>query len=144
MAAEFVTGTLKDMGAAGAAISVLLTTITALVGAVIFQYKQGNKVYSYRLAERDTLNKALTDSSTAINASTKIADERNDILADLVEVTTKQVIGLDHLKSQLDDMRAEIKEQNKVIAFLSEAHRTNTGIITDTRNYIQQLPRRSR
>lgn len=144
MAAEFVTSTLKDMGAAGAAISVLLTAITALVTANIFQYKQGNKVYGYRLAERDTLNKALTDSSAALNASTRIAEERNEIISELSDVIAKQTIGLEHLKSQFDEMKTLVGKQTDVIAALAEANRTTTGIVTDTRNWIQQLPRSRR
>jgi uncharacterized phage infection (PIP) family protein YhgE len=141
---ELVTDTLRSWGAAGAAISVLLTAVTALVTANIFQYKQGNKVYGYRLAERDALNKALTDSSTATNASTKIAEERNEIISELADVIAKQTIGLEHLKSQLEEQKALAKEQTNVIGSLAEAVRTMTGIATDTRNYIQNLPRRSR
>jgi len=141
---ELLTDTLRAMGPAGAAISVLLTAVAALSGAVVFQWKQGNKVYGYRLAERDTLNKALTDSSATTNAANKIAEERNDIISELADVTAKQTIGLEHLKSQFEELKDLGKEQTKVIASLAEAHRTNTGIITDIRNYIQQLPRRSR
>jgi methyl-accepting chemotaxis protein len=138
---ELVTDTLRNMGPAGAAISILLAAISALVAGNVFQYKQGNKVYGYRLAERDTLNKALTDSSAAINASTKIADERNEIISELADVIAKQTIGLEHLKSQFEDMKVLVNKQNDVIGSLAEASRTMTGIVTDTRNYIQQLPR---
>lgn len=141
---EFVTSVLKDMGPAGAAISVLLTAVGALAGANIFQYKQGNKVYGYRLAERDTLNKALTDSSAALNASTKVAEERNEIISELADVTARQTIGLEHLKTQCEDTKKLVEKQTDVISSLAEAHRTNTGIITDTRNWIQQLPRSRR
>jgi uncharacterized protein HemX len=141
---DFVNSTLKEMGPAGAAISVLLTAIAALVGAVIFQWKQGNKVYGYRLAERDTLNKALTDSSSALNASNNVAKERNEVISELADVIAKQTIGLEHLKTQFEDTKELVKEQTKVISSLAEANRTMAGIVTDTRNYIQQLPRRSR
>jgi peptidoglycan hydrolase CwlO-like protein len=138
---ELVTDTLRNMGPAGAAISVMLTAVTALVGAVVFQWTQANKVYGYRPAERDALNKALTDSSAAINAFTKIHEERNEKVSELVDVITRQTIGLEHLKTQFDDQKECIKDQTKVIGSLAEAVRTSTGILTDTRNYIQQLPR---
>jgi hypothetical protein len=138
---ELVTDTLRNMGPAGAAISVMLTAVTALTGAIIFQWKQANKVYGYRLAERDALNKALTESSAAINAFTKIHEERTEKVSELVDVISRQTIGLDHLKLQLDDMKVCIKDQTSAFASLAEAVRTCTGIVTDTRNYIQQLPR---
>src|SRR3954471_21640426 len=109
---EFVASTLKEMGAAGAAISVLLTAIGGLVTAVVFQYKQGNKVYGYRLAERDTLNKALTDSSSAMNALSKIAEERNEITSDLVNVIGKQTAAVDHLKIAIDETKKQVEKQN--------------------------------
>lgn len=135
---ELVAGTLEKMGQAGAAISILMTTISALATAVVVQYRQGNKVYGYRLAERDTMNKALTDSSAAINAFTKEAEERNRVIEELADSLGKQASALNHLiellKMHHDAMKDEVKDQTKTIGSLADAIRVNTGMVTDARN----------
>src|SRR3954471_23995277 len=110
---EFVASTLKEMGAAGAAISVLLTAIGGLVTAVVFQYKQGNKVYGYRLAERDTLNKALTDNTAAIHAMTRTAEERNKATQELADAIEKMASAFERLNDRLAMQHDVQKDQLK-------------------------------
>lgn len=146
--AELVNRALEGMGPAGAAISVLLTFITVLGTAVGIQWRQANKVYGYRLAERDTLNKALTDSTTAINSMIKATDERNRVTDELADAIGSQASAFDRLNDrqqmQHEVLKDEVQRQGMVISAASEATRINTGILTDIRNYIQNPGRRSR
>ncbi len=144
---DLVTDALKGMGPAGAFISLQLTAITGLVAAVVLQWKQANKVYGYRLAERDLLNKALTDNTTAINAMTRTAEERNKATHELAEAIDRMASAFERLNDRLGMQHENVKEQLKdsveAIKSMAEAVRVNTGMVTDIRNYIQQ-PRRPR
>lgn len=142
MIPDWVTDVLKGMGPAGAAIAVLLTFIIALATAVGIQWRHSNKVYGYRLAERDTLNKALTDSTAAINSMTRATNERNEVTEELAAAINTQagaaVRLADRQQMQHEVMKDENQRQGMVIGSLAEATRVNTGILTDIRNYIQQ------
>lgn len=142
MIPDWVTEILKGMGPSGAAISVLLTFIIALATAVGVQWRHSNKVYGYRLAERDTLNKALTDSTGAINSMTRATDERNKVTEELAAAINHQAAAAarmsDRQQMQHEVMKDEIQRQGMVIGAQAEATRVNTGILTDIRNYIQQ------
>jgi hypothetical protein len=135
---EFVNSTLKEMGVAGAAISVLLTAVSGLVAAVVFQWRQANKVYGFRLAERDTLNKALTDNTAAINAMVRATEERNRVTQELAAAIAKQATAFERVNDRLEfyheDNREKLTDIRKVIEVMSEAVRVNTGMVTDVRN----------
>lgn len=139
---DFVNEALKGMGPAGAAISVLLTFIAALAAAVGIQWRHSNKVYGYRLAERDTLNKALTDSTAAIKSMTRATDERNKVTEELASAINAQANAgtrlADRQQMQHEVLKDEVQRQGMVISAVSEATRVNSGILTDIRNYIQQ------
>lgn len=145
---ELVTDTLRSMGPAGAAISVMMAAITALTGAVVIQWKQSNKVYSYRIAERDTLNKALTDNTAAINAMARATEERNRVTEELAEAIAKLASAFervnDRIEMQHTVLKDETQRQGLVISAVAEAMRNVTGIVTDVRNHIQAQPRRPR
>lgn len=135
---EFVTATLKGMGAAGAAISVLLTACGALAGAVVFQWKQANKVYGFRLAERDTLNKALTDNTKAIEGMTRATEERNQVTQELADAIAKQAAAFERVNDRVgfyhEDNKEKLTDLRKVTEAMAEAVRTNTGMVTEVRN----------
>lgn len=142
MIPDFVNDSLKTMGPAGAAISVLLTFILALAASVGAMWRHSNKVYGYRLAERDTLNKALTDSTAAIKSMTRATDERNKVTEELAAAINAQAnagarLG-DRQQMQHEVLKDEVQRQGMVISAGAEATRVNSGILTDIRNYIQQ------
>lgn len=151
---EFLASTLKDMGAAGAAISVLLTAVSALVAANVFQYKHGNKVYGYRLAERDTLNAALASSTTSRDKHTKATEDLKDAIEDLADAYKAQAAAFDRLtdrqEMQHETLVNEIQRHGMVISSVAEAMRTLNGSVTEVRNgmtqtlQILQQPRRLR
>lgn len=143
---DLVTSTLRDMGPAGAVISVLLTAIGGLVSAVMIQYRQGNKVYGYRLAERDTLNKALTDNTAAINAMTRATEERNRVTEELAAAIGNLASAFervnDRLEMQHTVMKDEVQRHGLVVSAVADAMRNVAGIVTDVRNHLQQQPQR--
>jgi hypothetical protein len=139
---DFVNEALKGMGPAGAAISVLLTFIAGLATAVVVQWRHANKVYGYRLAERDTLNKALTDGTAALKSMTRATDERNKVTEELAAAINAHASAGAHLRDmqqmQHVILKDEIQRQGMVISAGAEATRVNSGILTDIRNYVQQ------
>jgi hypothetical protein len=145
---DFVNKALEGMGPSGAFISVLVTFIMGLATAVAIQWRHSNKVYGYRLAERDTLNKALTDSTAAINSMTKTADDLNEVTEELAAAITAQASASarlgDRQQMQHEVLKDEVQRQGMVISASAEATRVNSGILTDIRNFLQQSPRRPR
>lgn len=76
---EFVVNALKENGVAGAIIFVLLLAIVVMASVIRALYMHNQKVYGYRLTERDVLNKALTDATVAINDMRRVSEARNDV-----------------------------------------------------------------
>jgi hypothetical protein len=126
MLPDFVRETLKGMGEAGAAITLLLMTIMALTTAVVAQWRQSNKVMKYRLAERDTLNKALIESTTALIASDRVAHQIAEANADLEAAINKLTATFER---SIDRVQSDTVTQNMVISSLAEAVRTHTTTV---------------
>jgi hypothetical protein len=126
--AVFVSKTLLGMGVDGAIITVLMAVITCLAGVIVIQWKLANKIYGYRLAERDTLNKALTDSTSSLRDMFKAAEERNEIIDNLSDVIEKQAVAFEsvaeRIKMQYEVMRDDQKACSAVVTALSESVRT--------------------
>ncbi len=148
---ELVTGTLKEMGAAGAAISVLLTAVAALSGAVVFQWRQANQINGLRLKERDALNKALSDNTAAINGMTRATEERNRVTQELADAIALQASAFERVNDRVgfyhEDNKEKLSDIRKVVESMAEAVRVNTGMVTEVRNgnlTIQQSLQRRR
>ena len=103
---------LEAMGVSGAIISALLAAVSALASANVFQYLQANKVYKYRLAERDTLNKALTDASKVLADMLKVTEERNEINEEQAELISKQAAAFTLLEATVAMQFNTIKDYN--------------------------------
>lgn len=138
---SFVASSLKEMGAAGAAISVLLTAVTALAGAVVIMWKSANTVNAQRLAERDTLNKALSDSSTAINSMNRVIEDRNRVTEELADAMSRTGVAFEVVKERMTSQHEANKEKlasiQLIIESFAESHRALTAICTDIRNFVQ-------
>jgi len=137
----FVGETLKSMGIAGAIIIVLMGVITLLGGIIAIQWKHANKVYGYRLAERDTLNAALNESKTAVAAMAVASKERNDITDEMAEVIAKQAHSFDALSDRIRMHYERLIDDNTrlnfVVSSLSESARIIVGQSTDIKTKIE-------
>lgn len=129
---------LKELGLTGYFISALFTAVAGLSAAVAVQWRQSNKVYGYRLKERDILNKALTDTSANNLVLAEAIRERNVLTSDLVESIQSLVVSNtllhDRIGVMLDVHSREQLAQVEVIKSLSEAIRTQNGMLVDNRN----------
>lgn len=135
-----VSGLLREMGVAGGIISVLMGTIGVLSGVIYAQWRHANKVYGYRLAERDVLNKALTDSANAMQAMLKATEERNDITESLADVIEKQSVSFvsltERIKNNYDGFTRDFNRFEMVITAMSDSIRQVVAISSDIRNSI--------
>lgn len=134
----FVGEQLKSQGLAGAIIITLMGVITLLVGAIVLMWRHSNKVYSYRLAERDTLNNALNESKNSIATMMAVSKERNEITDELADVIAKQAAIFEQLSDRIRMHYERLVDDNSrlslVVTAISEAMRQVVAISTDNRN----------
>jgi hypothetical protein len=128
-----VISVLKEMGGAGAVIAVLLGVISVLSGVIAKQYSDAQKVYKYRLAERDTLNKALSDNTVVLTELCKVMQQRNDTTGDLAEAIRRQAQMFESM-SDRTRMNFEVYKDDQrriedVIGAISEAMRNVVGLV---------------
>lgn len=62
------------------------------------QYRKADRVYGYRLTERDTLTKALTDTTHVLSDMLKDAEEGNTLMRELADTLNGQSSELDSLR----------------------------------------------
>jgi hypothetical protein len=141
---------LKDLGGPAAwFISMMASAIIALAAAVGLQWKHANKVYGYRLSERDTLNAALVGAAKSQDASTRAQEEQNRVTEELADamrslanaferLNERLAMQFDHGKDHARDQLGRIDDNTKAIGSLAEALRVNTGIVTDIRNNLSK------
>lgn len=129
---------LKELGPTGYFISAMMTAIAGLSAAVAVQWRHANKVYSLRLAERDTLNDALTKSSASNLVLAESIRERNAVTAALADavhaLTVSNTMLHDRIGLMLDVHSRDAASQIDVIKSMAEAIRTQTGIVTNARD----------
>lgn len=130
--ADIVTKALEGLGVAGAIITVLMTTIGALCSVIVAQWKHSNKVYGYRLQERDTLNKALSDSSRVLADLVRVSDERNELTEEQAELLSEQATALELLRNtvlnQYEVIRDHQQASVQAVASIAEALRALHGL----------------
>ena len=133
-----VTDVLKAMGVPGAIIFVLMMVIGLLATIIAVMYRRANKIYGYRLAERDTLVTVVTNATNATKDHTKAMEDRSNVLRELGDVVKDQSAGFealqDRVKLQYEFLSEELKRHAQVIAAIAEADRVLSGIATDARN----------
>lgn len=128
---------LVGMGVAGAIISVLLTVIGLLATGNVFQYRHSNKVYGYRLQERDTLKDALNDSKQTLAQVLAGMHERNEITEELTRVIEAHTAAFAALRDKVEVHYTVIKRDSErseqVITAISESMRTMTIGVGDVK-----------
>ena len=138
MAAEFVTDALKSMGASGAAISVLMTSVTACVTAIVFLFRQNSKLNAERRAENATVIKLIESNNTALKSVADSTDERNKVTQELADAIKTQAGAFEMVNQRIEFYHSgnveKLKDLRDVVAAQADALRVNTGMVTDVRN----------
>lgn len=131
---------LKDLGPSGAFISMMATAVAGLSAAVGIQWRQANKVYGYRLAERDTLNKALTDSTGAMIAATRAIQELKEVTERLADAIERQANAFERVNDRAEMQHANLMgELGRHGNVVSETSRVYSQTITEIRGFLQTL-----
>lgn len=137
MVPEWIVKILEGMGIAGAIIFVLLATVAGLVAYVKTLQGKADKVYGYRLAERDTLNKVLGDTAKVIEGIIRANEDRNDLTEEQALLLREQAHAFELLKTTVLAQYDNIKDHNTAtaltIASMAEAIRTLTAMILENR-----------
>jgi hypothetical protein len=143
MASEIVERQLSGMGVSGAIISVLMAVIVLLAGVIGIMYRQANKVYGYRLAERDTLMGALNDSKTAMREMIEATKDRNEVTEQLSDLISKQTSAFATLELTVNNHYTNLMQQQQrlelVVSSTADALRVLTGIMRDVRSQVTSV-----
>jgi hypothetical protein len=139
---EFVSGVLKELGAAGAAISVLMTTIGVLGGAIVVLDRRNKSsadaTNKARMAEREIMIKMLEASNTAINRSSEASEQRNEVTQQLADAIKSQATVFAIVNERVSlyhaDNKEKLKDVSDVVGAMADALRVNTGVVTEVRN----------
>lgn len=133
---------LESMGIAGAIIFVLLLAVSGLVAYIKSLHTKADKVYGYRLAERDTLNKTLSDTAKVLEDVLEQVEERNVLTEQQAELIAKQAQAFELLKvtviSQYDHLREHNNGSAQVVASMADAIRTLSSMVIENRAIAQQ------
>lgn len=137
MLPEWIIKTLEGMGIAGAIIFVLLSAVFGLVIYVKQMQAKADKVYGYRLAERDTLNKVLTDTANVIAGILKSDQARNDLTEEQAVLIREQAHAFELLKTTVHAQYDNIKDHNTAMAMtigaMAEAIRVLNSLMLENR-----------
>lgn len=141
MAPDVVTSALAGMGAAGAAITVLMTVVSALAAVIVYLFKQNTKLHLERRAESAAVVKLIESNNTALTKVADSTDERNRVTQELAEAIKAQAVAFEMVNQRIEfyhDGNIE-KLKDLAIAFASHADavRVNTGVVTEARNASQ-------
>lgn len=130
-------------GLEGWVIAVLMSAVMGLISAVVWMQRRADKIYGYRLAERDTLNKALVDAAAAQQAQASATRDRNQLQDELTETIAalsqsiamfieRQTIHHEHLVGDQERIA-------KVIEAIAEAMRNATLQTTGVKDRVETL-----
>lgn len=124
---------LASLGLPGAIIFVLLFVIGVLAAGNVLQWKHSNKVYGYRLQERDVLRDALNDSKRTLQEMLQGMKERNEITEELMSVVRDHTSDYKSLKDKIEyhyeTMKADKTRAEQIINVMSEAIRNLTATV---------------
>lgn len=139
----FVGETIKAMGVPGAIIIVLMMVIGILSGVIVYMYKQANKVYGYRLAERDVLNSALTSSTAQLKEALEEQKDQNELIEELAGLISKQGTAFETLtervRLQYEGLKEDNTRMNLVVSSIADAMRQAVALQTEIRNTVQTM-----
>lgn len=135
---EWIVRILEGLGLPGAIIFVLLTALISSLAYIRSMQSKADKVYSYRLAERDTLNKALTDTATVLKDMLKVTEDRNELTEEQAKLIERQAQAFELLKVTVLAQYDSIKDHNnaaaQAVASMAEAIRQLSAIVLENRN----------
>jgi hypothetical protein len=141
MIPAWVEKSLEGMGVPGAIIFVLLLTVLGLVAYIRSMQAKADKIYGYRLAERDTLNKTLTDTAKVLEGVLHQVEERNELTAEQAELIAKQAQAFEILKvtilSQYDNIHEHSRATVAAVAAMAESIRTLSSMVIENRTIAQ-------
>jgi hypothetical protein len=136
--AEVVTSALRELGLAGAAIYVLLTTVGALCGVIVFLFRQNNKLNAERRAESAIMIKLIESNNSALGRFASSTDERNRVTQDLADAIAAQAAAFEMVNQRVgfyhEANTEKLKDMRDVVAAGAEAMRVNSGIVIEVRN----------
>lgn len=101
MIPDWIVHILQGMGGVGAVIFALATALGMSIGANVQQWRHSNRVYSYRLAERDTLKDALNNAGKVIQEVLEDAETRNDLGEELADLLAKQAAAMELMRQHI-------------------------------------------
>jgi hypothetical protein len=137
MLPEWIERQLEAMGIAGAIIFVLFSALVAAIAYIRQMQTRADKIYGYRLQERDTLNKALTESSEVLKDMLRVTEVRNEITEEQATVIQAQAMAFELLKTtvlaQYDNIRDHNAAAGQAVTAMAEAIRTLTAMIQENR-----------
>jgi len=138
MLPEWLHKILADLGLPGAIIFVLLLTVIGLVAYIKSMQAKADKVYGYRLTERDTLNTALTNTAKVLADMLEATEDRNDLTQEQAELIQKQAMAFELLKATILAQYDNIKEYNsaasQAVQAMAAAIRTLTEIVRENKH----------
>ena len=139
---EWIVKILESLGLPGAIIFVLLFTSAGLIAYIKSLHTKADKIYGYRLAERDTLNKTLTDVAKVLEDVLEQVEERNVLTEQQADLITKQAQAFELLKvtilSQYDNIHDHNRSSAMAVAAMAEAIRTLSSMVVENRAIAQQ------
>lgn len=134
---------LEGGGLWGAITFVLMMTVGGLVAYVKSLQAKADKVYGYRLAERDTLNKVLSDTANVIQGIIKANEDRNDLTEEQSDLIKEQAHAFELLKASIVAQYDNIKEHNHAstmtVSALAEAVRVLSSMLLENRAIAQGI-----
>jgi hypothetical protein len=130
-------------GLPGSIIGTLMGVIVILAGVIVWMQRRADKVYGYRLTERDTLKDALHESATAADAQASATKERNLVLAELSSTIQEQTNAMTLLVERLTMQHGHlVQDQGKteaVITSIAEAMRNAALTTSGVKQSLDQL-----
>lgn len=138
-----VTQILRGMGTEGAIITTLMGVITVLCAVIASMYVRANKIYGYRLKERDVLNTALASSTEATKEHTRSMESRSAAIAALADAVKDQSASFEHLRDrvmmQYEFMSREFDRHTQVVEAMAEANRSMAVTLAENKRIIETV-----
>lgn len=120
-------------GLPGAIIGTLTGVVVILATVIVWMQRRADKVYGYRLQERDTLKDSLHEAAEAINAQATATRERNVIMDELAQTIRESAVATQLLVERLTVQHSHLMQDQdrtgQVITSIAEAMR-NAALTT--------------
>jgi len=129
---------LEGMGIAGAIIFVQFAANVGLIAFCRYLLVQANKVYGFRLAERDALINAMNNTSKVLADMLKVTEERNELTEEQARLIEKQSQAFELLKvtilAQYDSIRDHNNASAMAVAAMADAIRQLSHMVVENRH----------